>query len=193
MFPAAGGVATFAGFLESALVRIDMTSSASTEAQVLKAGPARGGIGLVAILAGHFAVQSGQRKARLGVIKFAGGFPGFERMALQAVVAEAAFVRIAMAGGAVGRLAEEGFAEIFHFDEIATGGKHVRRGVALRAGCGGVFGFEFVAGEIVIELLWRGRPLNQVGGLAVVLQVAAHAVSAVWITHLHLKVVAVLG
>ncbi len=59
LFPAASGMAILAGFLESALVRIDMARSASTEIHVLKAHRSAGGIGFVAILAGHFAVQSG--------------------------------------------------------------------------------------------------------------------------------------
>ncbi len=127
------------------------------------------------------------------MIKFACGFPRFKGVALHTVIAKATFVRVAMAGHAARSLAEEGLAEILHSDEIATGGQHVRRSVALYAGCDGVFAFEFVAAEIVIEFLEGSGPLNQIEGFSVVLQMAAHAIFAVGIAHLNLEVVAVLG
>lgn len=114
-------------------------------------------------------------------------------MALGAFVAELSFVRIAVAGSATWRLAKEGFARVLHLDEFAIGGKHVRGRVALFAKEIGVFAFQFVAREMVIEFLQRRFPANQVKGFAVVFQVAAHAFFSIGIAHLHFKVIAVLG
>ncbi len=112
------------------------------------------------------------------------GFPVFDIVAFCAVVAELAFVRIGMAGRASGRLPEEGFRRIVVFDQCFVCRKHVRRGVALLAGQGSVFTFEGVAGQAMIEVLFRRLPVNQTEIFTVVLEVAAHTIFAIGILHL---------
>jgi len=58
-FPTAGGVAGLAGFLELALVRINVATGAGREFHVVIAGSTAWGIGLVALFAGHLYVQAG--------------------------------------------------------------------------------------------------------------------------------------
>lgn len=192
-FPAAGGVASFAGLLEFAFVRIDVAGGAGRKFHVLVTCGAAGGVGFVAFFAGDFYVQPGQRVSRFGVIEVLGGLPAFDVVAPGAFAPELSFVRIAVARGAARRLAEKGFGKIFHLDEFAIGGKHVYRGVAFFADESGVFAFELVAGEFVIEFLQRRRPADQLEGFPVVLQMAADAIFAGGIVHLYLEVVAVLG
>ena len=63
--------------------------------------------------------------------------------------------------------------------------------MAFFAGYSGMFAFEFVASEFVIELLQGGLPANQVKGFAVMFQVAMNAVFSRGIAHLHFEVVTV--
>ena len=71
----------------------------------------------MAFFARNLSVQACQRVARFGVVKFFGGFPVFHVVALGAFIAKLSFVRIAVAGRAVGRLAEEGFRWILVLDK----------------------------------------------------------------------------
>ena len=186
-------MARFAGFLELAFVGIDVAGGAGVEFHVLIVnGPARS-FGLVALFASYFNVQAGEGITSLGMIEFLGGLPTFDVVAFGAFVAELAFVGIAMAGSAIGGLAEERLGEIFHLNEFPIGGKHVRRSVALFASNIGVLTLQFVAGLQVIEFLERRDPTNQGEGLTIVLEMAVDAVFAIGIGHLNLKVIAVPG
>ena len=138
----------------------------------------------MALLAGDFGVETGQRVARSRVIELFCGFPVFDVVAFRAIVAELTLVRIGMAGRARGRLAEEGIRGIGVFDQRFARGKHVRRGVALLTGYGRVLAFEGVTGEAMVEVLLRRLPVNQAEIFAVVLQVATHTIFAIGILHL---------
>lgn len=100
-FPTAGGVASVASFLERALVRIDMASGAGVELYVLVASWSAGHIGLVTFFARHFDVQASERVASFGMVEILGRFPALNVMALGALVAQLAFVRIGVAGNAI--------------------------------------------------------------------------------------------
>ena len=69
----------------------------------------------------------------------------------------------------------------------------MRRGVTLLTVESGMFAFKCVPGQTVVELFFGGFPTNKIEVLAVVLEVATHAILAGGILHLHAKVVAMLG
>lgn len=190
-FPAAGGMAGIARFFELAAVRVGMAGRAGVKLHVLVASRSSRGIGLVAFFAGNLSMQACQRIARFGVIKFLGGFPTLDVVALGAFVAELSLVRIGVTGRAGRRLAKKGFRLILVLDERFDGGQHVRRGVTLFARDRGVFTVKVVAGQSVVELLLRRFPVNQTEVFTVVLQVAANALLPIRILHLHAEVVAV--
>jgi hypothetical protein len=112
-------------------------------------------------------------------------------MAPGAFVAELDFVRIGMARRAVRRLAKEGFRRISIDDQSFERGKHIRRGVTMFARDRGVLALKRVPSQLVIELLFRRLPVNQIEVLAVMLQVATDAILAIWILHLQAEVIAV--
>jgi hypothetical protein len=134
----------------------------------------------VALGALHLSVQSGQRKARLGVIKLGltgladiDRFPVDEIVTLLASLPQAAFVLIFMAGNAAGREAEVGPGRILDLDGRAFLRRDVRRFVALIARQASVLAFEQVSRVFVIEGV--DVPLNQREVFPVVLGVAAGA------------------
>lgn len=88
---------------------------------------------------------------------------------------------------------KKGFVQILHFDQGAIRRNHVRRSVAFFAGQIGVFAFELIARQSMVELLFRSFPMNEIEVFPIVLQVAAYAVLTIRILHLHLEVIAVLG
>ena len=182
-----------AGFLESAFVRIDVACRAGIEFHVLITDGPTGHIGLMTFFARHFAVKAREGIASLGMVEVLGFFPAFHVMALGAFNAQLALVRIGMAGNAVRWLSKEGFVQILHFDQGAIRRNHVRRSVAFFAGQIGVFAFELIARQPMFELLFRRFPMNEIEVFPIVLQVAAYAVLAIRILHLHLEVIAVLG
>ena len=64
ILPAAGCVASLAGFLELTLVRIDMAGRASVELQILIAHRRPGCLRLMTLFAGNLVVQSRQGISR---------------------------------------------------------------------------------------------------------------------------------
>src|SRR5215469_8504419 len=136
------GSASF--ILEAALVRIGMAVVALAEGETLIARFALG-IGRMALLAFHFLVKSSEWIAGLVVIELAGSvFPVDEVVALNAIRAEAAFVKVLMARGAGLRDPEKGLAEILHLDSGALGRGNLVGRVALVAGQAGVLAFQRV-------------------------------------------------
>ena len=129
ILPAAGGVATLAGLLELALVRIDMACRAGIELHVLIASGSARRIGFVALFARNLYVQARQRIFRFRVIKIFCGLPAFYVVALGTFVAKLAFMRIGMARSAIRGLAEERFRQVLHFNKFAIGWEHMRRRV----------------------------------------------------------------
>ena len=184
-------MAGFAGFLEFAFVRIEVAVGAGGEFHVVIAWRAAGRIGLVALFAGDLYVQTGEGIARFCVIEILGGFPVLNVVALRALTAELAFVRIVVARGAIGRKAEVGFREVVILDEGFFGGDHVRGCVAFFAGHGAVLALQRITGQTVIEF-WRRRfPVDDIEIFAVMFEVASNAVLAGGILHSELKMVAV--
>lgn len=118
-------------------------------------------------------------------------FPSLDVVTLGALCAEAAFVGIGVARGTGRRLCEVRFRRVFVLHERAQRGKHMRGGVAFLALYVGVFAFQFVPGQTVIEFLLGWLPTDQIEVLAVMLEVAAHTILAVRILHLHLGVITV--
>lgn len=191
-FPARGRVAGFARAFERSLVRIGVAICARPEFyaaifhRFFRLGRE------VALFACHLGVHSGQRIFGFRVVELLGLFPIRDVMAALAIVAELAFVHVFMASRALLRKAHEGRGKIFLLDQSARRRGHVRRSVALLARHVGVLFNQRISGEAVIELFLRRVPMHQRKILAVMFQVAAHAILAVGIRHGQLRVVALV-
>ena len=127
------------------------------------------------------------------MIEILGRFPVFYVVTFGAFVTELALVWIRMAWRAIRRLPEKGFVQILHLDQLAIGLKHVGGRVALFAGQVGVLAFQSVAGQFMVEFLQGGFPADELEGFAIMFQMAAHAVLAIWIAHFEFKVITVPG
>ena len=101
-----------------------------------------------------------------------------------AFVSELALVRVLVAGDTVLCQSKERFGDILHFDERALIANHIARHVTLFAGNAGMFAFQLVPRQFMIELLLRRLPVDQAKILSVVLQMASHTVFAVRVSHL---------
>lgn len=106
------------------------------------------------------------------VIEFCGCLPINKVMALDAVLAKLATMRILMACSAISGQAKICLVQISNFDRRTERRADVRGGVALVAGNRGVFPLQRVSGLIVIEALTRGNPVNKVKILTVMLGMA---------------------
>lgn len=186
-------MAFLATLFERSLMGIDVAIGAGGKLHVFVARRTTRLIRLVAFFAGDFDVKTGQRISCLGMVKLIGGFPIRKVVALEAIVAELALMRILVTRYAVLREPEEGFGRVLHFDERTLVGSHVHRRVAFLASDAGMLAFQVVARQSMVELLLSRLPMDQVEVLAVVLQMAANAVFPVRIAHLNLEVIAVLA
>jgi hypothetical protein len=119
--------------------------------------------------------------------------PIHEVVAGLAFISELALVWIFMASNAVLWQTEKRLRNILHLDERALIGNHVPGHVALLAENVGMLAFQLVARLQVIKLILRRLPVDQVEVFAVVLQMAADAVPAVWMLHSQPGVVAMIG
>ena len=145
-FPSRGGVAIFAALLERAFVRVEMAVQARGEANAPESRRAARHVRLVTLFARDLDVQTGQWVASLGMVEILGSLPIVDIVTALAVVSELTLVRIGVAGEAILREAEEGFAEIFVFDQCAVASLNIFWSVALCASDARVFAFEGVAG-----------------------------------------------
>ncbi len=143
----------------------------------------------VALLAGHFRVQPGQRIFRLGMVELVRLFPVHDIVATGAIRPELPLVRILVAADAILRQPEERTRQVLIPDQRAHRGNHVRRRVAFLAGDSRVLIHQRISGQLVIELLLRRIPMDQRKIRAVMFQVAPHAIPAVRILHPQLRVV----
>lgn len=173
-------------------MRIDMAINARLELHVFITRRSAGHVRLMTLFAGNLDVEAGQRVASLGVIEPVCRFPVREVMTLQAIVSELALVHVLVAGHAILRQSEKGLREVFHLDERALIGNHVAGHVAFLASNVGVLAFQLVARLLVIKVLLRRFPVDQVEVFSVVLQMAADAIPAVRILHSQSGVVAVI-
>ena len=192
VLPASGGVTDVAGLLKFALVRIDVAVVALRKLHVFVARGSARSVGLVALFAGYFAMQACEWIACLGMVEILSRFPAFDVMALGAIIAELALVWIVVAGRASRREPEVGLGQVFILDERFVGREHFGGRMAFVAGQRCMLAFEFITGKFVIEFL-RGRvPVDQMEAFTVMFEVTAHAIFAIGIGHLQVRVIAVL-
>jgi len=186
-FPCGCRVAGVAGSLELAFVRIRMTSGAGSK---IKSGVFHrffGAGGKVALFAGDLGVRACQRIFCFRMIELLGLLPALDVMALPAIWPELAFVWIGVAGGTVLGQPHERFRKIFFFNQCAGRRGNMRWRVAFLAGDPGMFVHEGIARQAMVELLERGLPVDEAEVLAIVFEVASHAVPAVGILHPQLR------
>ena len=126
------------------------------------------------------------------MIKLLCSLPISKVMALQAIVPQLSLVHVLMARYAVLRQSEKGLGKILHLDERAFIGNHVAGRMALFTRDAGVLAFQHVSRELMVELLLRWLPVNQVEVFPIVIQVAPHAVLAIGIGHSEARVITVI-
>lgn len=112
-FPAGGGVAMLARFLELTPMRIEMARGAGAKFHVLETRGAARCIGLVTFFAGDFGVQAGEWVPGFGMIEVFCCLPILGVMAGGAILAELTLVVVLVAGDAFLRQAHVGLRQIF--------------------------------------------------------------------------------
>ena len=137
-------MAGLAGALELAVVRIGVAIEAAGE---LYTSPPRSGVrtGRVAFLAGDVKVRALEWIARPGVIKL-DDLPILRVVALLALLAQSAAVRVLVTRDAGGWEPQEGAVEVLHADAGPLAGKNAIRRVALKAARTSVFAFQEPSG-----------------------------------------------
>lgn len=100
ILPSPRGVAIFAALLERTFVRIGVTIRARPETHIPESRRTSRDIGLVALFAGYFDMQPGQRIARFGMVEVFRGLPIADVVTGLASIPELAFVRVRVAGQA---------------------------------------------------------------------------------------------
>jgi hypothetical protein len=125
------------------------------------------------------------------MIELLGRLPIREVVAAQTIIPKLALVRILMARHTILRQPKVGPGQILHLDERALIGDHEIWRVTFLARKPGVLSLEFVAGLTVIKLLLGWLPMDEFEIFAVVLEVAVHALFAIWILELQLPVISV--
>jgi len=191
-FPTGCRMAGFARSLESALVRIGVAGNAGIEFDPSELHGLVGAGREVALFAGHLCVHTRQRIFCFRMVELLGLFPVGHVVASLAAGAELPFMDVLMAGDAVLREAQKGLREIFLLNQRALRRNHVRRRMAFLARHGRMLFHQGISGLAMIELFERRFPMDQRKILAIVLEVAPHAVSAVGILHPEKRVVAFL-
>ena len=185
-------MAGFARSFERPLVRIGVAVDAGPEFYPRELhGLFRAGRE-VALLAGYLGVHPGQRVLCFRMVELLGLLPVGHIVATLAVGAELPFVDILMARHAILREPQKRIGKAFLLNQRALRRDHVRRRVALFASDGRVLFYERISGQVMIELLERRLPMNEGKILAVVLEVAPHAVPAAGILHPEERVVALM-
>ena len=121
-------------------------------------------------------MQTRERKFCFRVIDFRRGLPVDKIVALQAILAELAFVNIFMAAHTILHESEKCSAEIFHLDEGPIGRTNMCGSMALVTFNGRVLALKNVTRLAMIEGLERGNPVNQRKVGAVMFRMALRAV-----------------
>jgi hypothetical protein len=136
---------------------------------------AAGGMALFTL---HLRVQAGQRIPRFGVIKLGrvDCLPVVEVMTLLATRTQPSLVRILMASSASLWYPQKTARQVLHLDRSALLRCDVIGTVAASTSHAGMFSFEKVSGEFVVESL--GVPFHQWKILAVMLRVTARTLFA---------------
>lgn len=132
----------------------------------------------VALFTFHLGVRSGQRIPCLGVIELANRnrLPIGVVVALGTIHTQPPLMRILVASRAGLRNTQKAARQVLHLDRRALRGSDMLGSMASSASYPGVFAFENITGELVIEGL--DVPFNERKILTVVLGVAAGAVVA---------------
>lgn len=131
----------------------------------------------MAFFAGHLGVQAGERIPGLGVVEgFSYTLPVAVVVALQAVLAQAAAVRVLVASDTGRQKPEVGAIQVFYLDERPLGCRNVFGTVTAVAAQPGMFAFERIASLFMVEGLWI--PLNEWEIPPVVFGMAAAALLA---------------
>ena len=177
-FPTRRRVAGLAGLFEAAVMDIGVAVSTLAERNPrvtrLSVRAWR-----MALLASDLGVQSSQRISRPGMVELLDGcdrFPVGEIVALLAVRAEAALVRIFVTSGASLGNAEEGLVQILDFYQRTIGGHYMLCRVAAVARQARVFGLQRISSLLVVKGV--RVPLHDRKIFSVVVGVAAHAALA---------------
>jgi len=190
--PARRRMAMLAGFLELPVMRIQVARRACPELHVFKPRwPARH-IRLVAFFASHLDVESRQRISRLRVVKLLRCFPVARVVAARAILSKLPLVVILVAADAFLRQPQVTLVQVLVLNQASFRRRDVLRCVALLALNLCVLSIKRISAQLVIELLEGYVPVNQIEIGPIMLQVAAHAILAVGILHLQVRVVPVL-
>lgn len=155
LFPSLRGVAILTSFwLESSMVRVHMAIGAVLKLHAPETD-GLGKVGLVALFARHLRMQAGQGVARLGVVEILvklGVLPVVYVVTVLALFSKPPLVVVLMTGHAFGRRTEKGASGILPFQESADLREHVSRRMALFTFDTGMFAFQGITGQAMIEL-----------------------------------------
>ncbi len=166
-------MAVLAALLEEPAVRIGMTRTALLECQSRVFGrTVRHG---VALLARHIDVRPRQWIARFRVIEFSCDLPVRGAVTPQAITAEPPLVLVFVTSRAGGGQSEKSLVEIMRRERGFLGRRDMRTVVTLRAVQARVLAVKLKARLQMVEGL--GVPLNNLEILAVMLRVAADAIT----------------
>lgn len=178
-FPSARRVTRLASLCESSAVGIAVAVGTLRECDAGESRRTARCFRRVAFHARHLRVQTSEWIPCFGVIEIVRRLPVNEIVALRAVGAEFAFVRVLVATCTILRQAQERVAQVLHLDQRFCGWLNVRRGVALTAFQARVFALQRIARLLVVEFFERWLPVNERVTFAVMFGVARGAIRPV--------------
>lgn len=190
-FPTASAVTMFARFFELSVMDIGVARRAACGFHIFEARGSALRIRFVALFASHLHMQSCEREARVGVVKFVCAFPVDGVMTIRTIFSELALVIVLVTTYAFSRQAQVGLIQILVLNQTALRGRNLPRRMTLPAFDLSVLSVQGISGQLMIELLDGNLPVDETEIGPVVLQVAAHAIFALRILHLETCVVAV--
>ena len=191
-FPTSSGVAMFTRFFELPAMDIRVARRATCKFHVFKARGSARRIRFVALLASHLEMQSGEREARVGMVKLACGFPVAGIVTARTIIAELTFVIVLVTAYAFSRQAQVGFIQILVLNQTAFRRQDLLRRMTLPAFDLSVLSLQWISGQLMIELLDGNVPVDETEIGPVVLEVAAYAIFALRVLYLQTCVIPVL-
>jgi hypothetical protein len=174
-FPGGQGMASLAGRLECAAMRVIVTGRAVGRGQISEfdVGFAFGDLNVrMAFATFHFFVRPGKGKAGLGVIELSGVLPADVIVAGLAGPGQLAAVLIRMAAETFAAQSQKCAIAVVHHDGVAVGSRDMRGLVAFPALRCGMAAGQHIPGPTVIEVLLGLLPSDQFEFTAVVFQMA---------------------
>ena len=127
------------------------------------------------------------------MIELLGLLPIVYVVAALAIVSKLALVRIRMAREAILRQPEKRLRQILVLNQRALRGQYIFRRVAQFSGKSAMLAFERIAGQLVVELIFRRIPMDEREICTVVLQMTPHAIFSIRVAHFQASVIAVIG